>query len=136
MIAAETLSFCSTQATASCAIDRPASSASGTSLCTRVSTSSSRKRWIMSAPPFSSVAREPAGCSSPGLYLPVRTPWAMGDQTICPMPSSWLVGTTSSSMTRQSMEYWGWFDTSGMWSSRASSCAARISSERHSETPM
>ena len=90
----------------------------------------------MSAPPFSSVARDPAGSSSPGLYLPVRTPWAMGDQTIWPSPSSSLVGTTSASMTRQSMEYCGWLETSGMWSSRASSWAARISSARHSETPM
>ncbi len=73
----------------------------------------------MSAPPFSSVAREPAGHCSPGLYLPVSTPWAIGLQTIWPMPSSSLAGTTSASMTRQSMEYCGWFDTSGMRSSRA-----------------
>ena len=35
----------------------------------------------------------------------------MGDHTICPSPSSWLVGTTSPSMTRHSAEYWGWLDT-------------------------
>ena len=41
MMAAETLSFCSTHAVASWAMDRPASSATGCSRCTRVSTSSS-----------------------------------------------------------------------------------------------
>ena len=82
------------------------------------------------------MAREPAGCSWPGLYLPVSTPWAIGDQTTWPMPSSSQVGTTSASMTRHSMLYCGWFETSGIRSSRASACAARISSARHSETPM
>ena len=52
------------------------------------------------------------------------------------MPSSSQVGTTSGSITRQSMLYCGWFETSGIRSSRASLCAARISSARHSETPM
>ena len=85
---------------------------------------------------MSSVAREPSGGCSPGLYLPVSAPWAIGDQTIWPMPSSSQVGTTSASMTRQSMLYCGWLETRGMCSSRASSCAARISSARHSETPM
>ena len=66
----------------------------------------------------------------------MRTPCAIGDQTIWPIPSSWDVGITSASMTRQSMEYCGWFDTSGIRSSRASSWAARISSARHSDTPM
>src|SRR5690625_6689593 len=33
---------------------------------------------------LSSVAREPAGRVAPGLYLPVRTPWAIGDHTIWP----------------------------------------------------
>ena len=65
-------------------------------------------RLIMSAPPFSSVAREPAGGGSPGRYLPVSTPCAIGDQTICETPSSRLVGTTSASITRHSMEYCGW----------------------------
>ena len=66
----------------------------------------------------------------------MRTPCAIGDQTIWPIPSSSQVGTTSASMTRQSMEYCGWFDTSGIRSSRASAWAARISSARHSDTPM
>ena len=84
----------------------------------------------MSAPPLSSVAREPSGGCSPGLYLPVSAPWAIGDQTIWPMPSSWQVGTTSASMTRHSMLYCGWFETRGMCSSRASAWPRRISSAR------
>ena len=82
MIAADTLSFWSTHATASWAMVSPASSAIGRSSCTRARTSSSIQREIMSAPPLASVAREPAGGRSPGRYLPVRTPCAIGDQTI------------------------------------------------------
>ena len=70
------------------------------------------------------------------MYFPVSAPWPIGDHTICPMPSSSQAGTTSASMTRHSMLYCGWFETSGTCSSRASACAARISSARHSETPM
>ena len=93
-------------------------------------------REIMSAPPFSSVAREPAGGACPGRYLPESTPWAIGDQTICETPSSRHVGTTSSSMTRQSMEYCGCDEISWMPRSCASSCPARIWSAVHSLTPM
>ena len=60
MIAAATLSFCSTHATASCAIVRPAPSAIGRRRCTRSRTSSRHPvASTSSAPPFSSVAREP-----------------------------------------------------------------------------
>ena len=46
---------------------------------------SSRKRPII--PPMLSLApRESAGGGASGRYLPVRTPWASGDQTICEMP--------------------------------------------------
>ena len=38
-------------------------------------------------------------------------PGAIGDQTIWPMPSFSHVGTTSASMTRQSMVYCGWLET-------------------------
>jgi hypothetical protein len=89
----------------------------------------------MSAPPFSAVAREPSGSGCPGLYLPVSTPCAIGDQTICPIPSSSQAGTTSSSITRQSIEYWGWLETSEIPRSTARSCAARIWSAVHSLTP-
>ena len=73
----------------------------------------------MSAPPFSSVARDPAGGSAPRLYLPVSTPCAIGENTIWLMPSSREAGTTSPSMTRQSIEYCGWLETRGMLSSFA-----------------
>ena len=39
-------------------------------------------------------------------------------------------------MTRHSIEYCGWLETSGTRSSRASRYAALISSARHSDTPM
>jgi len=135
MIADATLEFCSTQATASCAMVRPACSASGLSRCTVVSTSSVRNCLMKFAPDFSSVARDPAGGGCPGRYLPVSTPCAIGDHTIWLIPSSSQVGTTSASMTRHNMEYCGWLETNGIFSSWASACAARICSARHSETP-
>jgi len=91
----------------------------------------------MNEDPLGSVAREPDGGASPGWYLPVSTPCAIGDQTICPIPSFSHSGTTSDSMTRQIMLYCGWLET--MRSSPASAAirsAAAISSARHSETPM
>ena len=60
----------------------------------------------------------------------------MGDQTTCPMPSFSDSGTTSASMTRQSMLYCGWLDTirsKPILSAISSACA--ISDARHSETP-
>ena len=60
----------------------------------------------------------------------------MGEKTTCDIPSSTQAGTTSASMTRQSMECSAWFETSGTPSSRASAAPAWISSARHSETPM
>ena len=78
----------------------------------------------------------PPAAAGPGRYLPVSTPCAIGVHTIWQSPSSSQVGTTSASMTRQSIEYCGWLDTSGIRSSLASAAAARISSARHSETPM
>ena len=92
----------------------------GLSRCTAVSTSSSMKRLMKSAPLFSSVAREPAGSGWPGRYLPLSTPCAIGDQTICEMPSSSDAGTTLPSMTRHSIEYCGWFEMSWKPSSFAS----------------
>ncbi len=136
MIAVETLSFWRTQAMASCASESPASSASGRSFWTASRTSSFMKRLIMWAPPFSSVAREPSGGCCPGRYLPVSTPWAIGEKTIWPRPSSCEVGTMSCSMIRHRIEYCGWLETSGMRSSRARPCALRIWSAVHSETPM
>ena len=61
----------------------------------------------------------------------------MGDQTIWLTPSRSHVGTTSSSMTRHSIEYCGWFDT--MRSKPicvAMRTASSICADVHSETPM
>ena len=95
------------------------------------------KPLIMFAPPFSSVAREPAGGGWPGRYLPVSTPCAIGDQTICEMPSSSQVGTTSASMTRHSIEYCGWLEISWMPQLPGQRVRRRGSARRvHSLTPM
>ena len=64
-------------------------------------------------PPASSVAREPSGGAWPGWYLPVRTPWASGDQTTWLRPASRLAGMTSASMTRYIAEYCGWLEMRG-----------------------
>ena len=91
----------------------------------------------MKPDPLESVARDPAGTPWPGRYLPVSAPWAMGDQTIWPMPSLMHSGSTSDSITRHSMLYCGWLETMRsrpIWSAMAS--AAEISSARHSDTPM
>ena len=91
----------------------------------------------MKPEPVGSVARESAGGAAPGWYLPVSTPCAIGENTICPMPSFSHSGTTSGSMTRHSMLYCGWFDTiRSRPSSAAARSAAAISSARHSDTPM
>ena len=50
---------------------------------------------------------DPAGGGASGLYLPVSTPWASGDQTIWPMPSSAQHGKISSCGKGQSIEYCG-----------------------------
>ena len=51
------------------------------------------------------------------------------------MPSCSQAGTTSASMTRQSIEYCGWLEISGTRSSRASAAASVICRAVHSETP-
>ena len=43
----------------------------------------------------------------PGRYLPVSTPWASGDDTICVMPFASDTGITSASGLRDSAEYCG-----------------------------
>ena len=74
---------------------------------TRPRMSSFIQRAIMPAPPCLSVARS-LGQRRAGAYLPDRTPWAIGDQTIGPTPNCSQVGMTSPSMTRHSIEYCGW----------------------------
>ena len=109
-MAADTFWFCSVHATASCARDSPASSASGRSRCTAASVSSLSQR-LMKPEPAGAEARESAGGAAPGRYFPVSTPCAIGERRSAPMPSFSHVGTTSGSITRHSMVYSGWFDT-------------------------
>ena len=78
-------------------------------------------------------ARVSAGGGSPGRYLPVRTPCASGDQTICEMPFAAQSGMTSSSVPRRSSEYCGWLDTN--FSTPGRSSAAWICSGVHSLKP-
>ncbi len=89
----------------------------------------------MNVPISSLAARESGGGGSPGRYLPVSTPSASGDQTICEIPCDALSGKTSSSGARQSIEYCGWEETKVMSSSAASSPAS-ICSGVHSLKPM
>ena len=53
----------------------------------------------------------PRVAARPGLYLPVSTPCASGDQTICEMPCSSQNGISSASGARQIMLYCGWEET-------------------------
>ena len=85
MIAEATLSIRRTQASASWAIVRPASSAIGRRPSTASSTLS-RIRPPMKPFMLSLAARESCGGAWPGWYLPVSTPWASGDHTICEIP--------------------------------------------------
>ena len=111
MIADATFGSRSTQASASWAIEIPSPSAIGRSRCTASSTSSARKRPIDQPIDLAARRASPAGGGSPGLYLPVSTPCASGDQTICEIPLAAHSGITSCSGTRQSIEYCGWLET-------------------------
>ena len=82
----------------------------------------------------SDAARESTGTSSPGRYLPVRTPSASGDQTTWEIPFSCEIGNTPSSGDCQSIEYCGWDDTN-VTSDGAASSPARIWSGVHSLNP-
>ena len=66
------------------------------------------------------------GGSSPGWYLPVSTPWASGDQTICEIPFAAQSGNTSASGARQIALYCGCEETS--FAAPATSSAAPICS--------
>src|SRR4051794_3028051 len=132
MIADATFGSRSTHASASCASVIPSSSAIGCSCCTR-----SRSVWLrarpMNWPIESEVARVPSGSGSPGLYFPVKTPCASGDQTICEMPLAFEAGMTSRSGPRQSIEYCGWLETN--FSTPGSCAASSILSAGHSLKP-
>ena len=88
----------------------PSCSAIGRSRSTaaRVSSFSTRpmKTFIASL-----AARESLGGVSPRRYLPVSTPWASGDQTICEIPLASHSGNTSASGACHSIEYCGCEET-------------------------
>ena len=94
------------------------------------------KRWIQARRTFGSVARLPCGAATPGRYLPVSTPWAMRRPHDLPHPQLLTGGNDLASITRHSIEYCGWLDTSWKPSSLASVTPARSCSAVHSETPM
>ncbi len=79
-------------------------------------------------------ARESAGGWAPGLYLPVSTPCASGDQTICETPLAADSGMTFCSGRRCSREYCGWLETKR--STPGIAKAAAICSGDHSLKPM
>src|SRR3954454_716516 len=88
----------------------PAPSAIGVSSWTAANSSSDWKRPIAQFID-SDAARESSVGASPGLYLPVSTPCASGDQTIWEMPCSSQKGISSASGARQIIEYCGWDET-------------------------
>ena len=83
---------------------------------------------------LSLAARESRGGGSPGGYLPVSTPCASGDHTICEIPSRSHSGITSASGARHSIEYCGWLETQR--STPRSASDASICSAGHSLKPM
>ena len=85
MIADATFGSRSTHASASCAIVMPSPSATGRSSCTRSSSVVVVARSMKLAHRLRAHAAV-AGRRLPGWYLPVSTPCASGDQTICEMP--------------------------------------------------
>ena len=78
--------------------------------------------------------RLPSGGGSPGRYLPVSTPCASGEKTICEIPFAAQSGMTSRSGPRQSSEYCGWLETN--FSTPGRSSAAWICGGGHSLKPM
>ena len=117
----------STHASASCAIVRPGPSATGRSRCDGLEHAVVRRSRSMNAPIVARVARGvPAAARSPGRYLPVSTPCASGDQTICEIPFAAQSGKTSLSGARQSIEYCGWLETNSSDGRRASSAASDL----------
>ena len=111
---------------------RPASSATG-----RRRSTASRKASLsiscIGAPISLWAARESAGGASPSRYLPVSSPWASGDQTICEMPLAAQSGNSSASGACHSIEYCGCEETNR--SGPPMSIAAWICSVVHSLKP-
>src|ERR1700730_8259485 len=78
IIAEDTSGRRSTQASANCDRERPASSATRFTFCTASSVEGSSQCFGSMAPIVACVALEPPGNGALGRYLPVRTPCASG----------------------------------------------------------
>ena len=81
----------------------------------------------------SRAAREPSGM--PSRYLPVSIPWASGENAMQPTPVSPSTSSRSSSIQRFSIEYEGWWISSGVPSSRRMAAASRVRSPEYDEMP-
>ena len=66
--------------------------------------------------------------------MPVSTPWASGDHTICEMPLRSHSGMTSASGARHSAEYCGWLETN--FATPGSASASSMRATGHSLKPI
>src|ERR1700733_4255518 len=80
-----------------------------------------------------SAARLSVGAGARGSYLPVSTPCASGDQTICEIPDFEQSASSAFSGSRCSREYCGWLETN--FSTPAILSEASTRSTGHSEKP-
>ena len=79
------------------------------------------------------MARDPAGI--PFRYLSVSIPCASGEKPMQPTPSSPSVSSSSGSIQRFSIEYDGWWISSGVPSDARISYASRVFSGEYDEMP-
>ena len=80
------------------------------------------------------LAREPSG--TPSRYLSVSIPWASGENAMQPAPTSVSVSSRPSVSTqRLSIEYDGWWISSGVPRSPRIRAASRVSSGEYDEIP-
>jgi hypothetical protein len=109
-------------------------SASWARLCPRERATSSSARTCRSASSVSSsvdsdlpwLAREPSG--TPCRYLSVSMPWASGEKAMQPAPAPARVSSSPSrSIQRLSIEYEGWWMSSGVPRSARISAARAVS---------
>ena len=111
-MAEATFGFCSTQAIASCGMESPASVGDRLEVLDAGEDVVAQQALDDLGAALVVGGAAALGAGWPGRYLPLSTPCAIGDQTICEMPSSSEAGTTLASMTRHSMEYCGWLEIS------------------------
>ena len=88
-------------------------------------------RFVDSEPPRE--ARESAGI--PSRYRSVSMPWASGENAMQPTPSSPRVSSSPSSIHRLSIEYDGWWISSGVPRSARIAAARSVRSGEYDEIP-